>query len=118
MFQKAFLFIASGLAALVFSLSDPGVWAQDDNKPVVAPQPRTINLTLEQRFIIKENIKDLNLPKAHDSAPATIGDQVPSNIELHPMPPAVAQKVPQVKSHAFFISGRENTIRVFVEYRH
>ena len=35
------------------------VLAQDQDKPAVAPLPRTINLTQEQRYIIKENVKDL-----------------------------------------------------------
>jgi hypothetical protein len=37
--------------------------AQEQEKPAIAPIPRTINLTQEQRFIIKENLKDLHLPK-------------------------------------------------------
>jgi hypothetical protein len=36
----------------------------------------TINLTQEQRFIIKENVKDLDLPKAPKDAPETIGAAV------------------------------------------
>jgi hypothetical protein len=38
--------------------------AQNVDKPAIPPQPRTINLTQEQRFIIKENVKDLGLSKA------------------------------------------------------
>jgi hypothetical protein len=41
------------------------------DKPAIAPQPRTINLTQEQRFIIKENVKDLGLAKAPVDAPET-----------------------------------------------
>ena len=48
--------------------------AQDTNKPAIPPQPRTINLTQEQRFVIKENVKDLKLSKARKDAPETIGD--------------------------------------------
>jgi hypothetical protein len=33
-------------------------------------------------------------------SPETIGDAV---LELHPIPPEVAAKVPQVKSHEFFV---------------
>lgn len=74
------------------------------DKPVIAPAPRTINLTQEQRFIIKEIVlKDLKVARARADAPETIGEAVPGNIELHPMPPEVAGKVPQGKSHTFFV---------------
>ena len=85
-------------------------WAQDTDKPAIAPQPRTINLTQEQRFIIKENVKDLGLSKAPKDAPETIGDPVPQNIELHALPPEVASKVSQARSHSFFIKEGDNAI--------
>lgn len=54
-----------------------------------------------------------DLPWAHGSplpvarrrglAPETIGDAVSENVELHPIPPDVAAKVPQVKSHEFLV---------------
>jgi hypothetical protein len=56
---------------------------QVQEKPEIAPLPRTVNLTQEQRFIIKENVKDLPLPKAPSSAPETIGDIVPEDIKLY-----------------------------------
>jgi hypothetical protein len=81
--------------------------------PAIAPQPRTINLTQEQRFIIKENVKDLGLAKAPADAPETIGDPVPQNIELHSLPPEVAVKASQARSHSFFIKdGNSATILV------
>ena len=81
----------------------PVGFAQEQEKPVIAPIPRTINLTQEQRFIIKENLKDLHLPKASSNAPETIGDVVPQNIELHPLPTEATRKVPQARSHLFFV---------------
>ena len=91
------------------SLSQHVSRAQDADKPAIAPQPRTINLTQEQRFIIKENVKDLGLAKAPADAPETIGDPVPQNIELHSLPPEVAAKVSQARSHSCFI--KEATMR-------
>ena len=38
--------------------------ADELNKPAIPPEQRTINLTQEQRFTIKENVKDLGLSKA------------------------------------------------------
>jgi hypothetical protein len=78
--------------------------------PALAPLPRTINLTQEQRFIIKEIVlKDLNVAKARADAPETIGDAVPESVDLHPMPPELAAKVPQGKSHTFFVK-QDNAI--------
>jgi hypothetical protein len=77
-----------------------------DTAPVVAPAPRTVNLTQEQRFIIKEIVtKDLKVQEAKAGAPETIGDHVPDGVELHDMPPLLAQKVPQAKSHKFFVTA-------------
>jgi hypothetical protein len=103
--------IAAALSiGAVLSSSQYVLWAQDADKPAIAPQPRTINLTQEQRFIIKENVKDLGLAKAPADAPETIGDLVPQNIELHSLPAEVATKVSQARSHSFFIKDGNNAI--------
>jgi hypothetical protein len=104
------LVAAVGCASLAFALPRPILWAQDAEKPAIAPSPRTINLTQEQRFIIKENVKDLKLTKAQANATETIGDRVPDDIELHPMPPEIGNKVPQAKSHSFFVKDGDNAI--------
>jgi hypothetical protein len=72
--------------------------------PTVPVQPK-INLTLEQRHVIKEIIKDLNISPAPPNVETTLGATVPATINLNPMPPVVAEKVPQVKSHLFFVEG-------------
>jgi Protein of unknown function (DUF1236) len=104
------LVAATGFASLAFALPRPILWAQDAEKPAIAPAPRTINLTQEQRFIIRENVKDLTLTKARANATETIGDRVPDDIELHPMPPEIGNKVPQAKSHSFFVKDGDNAI--------
>jgi hypothetical protein len=82
------------------------VEGQSNNEPAVAPAPRTVNLTTEQRFIIKEIVlKDLNVPKARAGAPESIGDPVPLNVELHDMTPELARKVPEAKSHQFYVTA-------------
>jgi Protein of unknown function (DUF1236) len=99
--------LIAAVAAVLFALSSwtVQVQGQSPTTPAIAPAPR-INLTAEQEFIIREIVlKDLNVPKAKPDAPETIGDAVPENIELHPIPPDVAAKVPQVKSHEFFVKG-------------
>jgi hypothetical protein len=55
-------------------------------------------------------VKDLGLPKARKDAPETIGYPVPQDIELHPLPPEVANKVQQPRSHSFFIKDGDNVI--------
>ena len=98
---KALLVACAGLSGLALC---PPAWTQSTSDPVVAPAPRTINLTQEQRFIIKEIVfKDLHVPKAQADAPEKIGDAVPQNIVLHAMPPVLAEKVPQGRSHSFFV---------------
>jgi hypothetical protein len=74
-----------------------------------APLPTApkLNLTLEQRHTIREFIKDLTPPPASADVQAAIGDAVPQGVEPHPLPAAVGRKVPQVKSHRFFIAGRQ-----------
>ena len=59
-------YFAAACFAIFFSVFLPGhvLLAQDQDKPAVAPLPRTINLTEEQRHIIKENVKDMAVPKA------------------------------------------------------
>ncbi len=72
--------------------------------PAVPVQPK-INLSLEQRHTIKELVKDLNVSPAPPDVETTVGATVPATIKLSPMPPAVAEKVPQIKSHLFFVEG-------------
>ena len=65
---------------------------------------RTINLSLEQRHIIKEIVlKDLKVKKETASVPLEVGAKVPPSIATQPFPPEIASKVPQVRSHAFFV---------------
>ena len=106
------VFLISAVLSIGVTMSSPHelVRAEELNKPAIPPEPRTINLTQEQRFTIKVNVKDLGLPKARKDAPETVGDSVPQDIELHPLPPEVATKVPQARSHSFFIKESDNAI--------
>jgi hypothetical protein len=83
-------YFAAACFAIFFSVFLPGhvLLAQDQDKPAVAPLPRTINLTEEQRHIIKENVKDMAVPKAPANTPETIGDvrSTLSYPNCHPWP--------------------------------
>ena len=102
--MQRLLVTAATVAAIVLLAPLSEVKSESNNKPVVAP--RTINLTAEQSFIIKEIVlKDLDVPKAQAGAPETIGASVPSGVELHDMTPTLAEKVPQAKSHKFYVTA-------------
>src|ERR1700676_2342305 len=53
--------------------------------PTVPVQPK-INLSLEQRHVIKELIKDLNISPAPANVETAVGATVPATINLSPMP--------------------------------
>jgi hypothetical protein len=72
--------------------------------------PRTIQLSAQQNYIIKENLKDMHIEQVPRTKEMRIGNKVPSNIELHAFPLLVVEKVPQVKAYKFFMS--ENQIAV------
>lgn len=94
------------VAAIALFVPLSKVKAQSNAKPVIAPPSRTINLTAEQSFTIKEIVlKDMNVPKAQLGVPESIGAPVPSSVELHDMTPALAEKVPQAKSHKFYLTA-------------
>jgi hypothetical protein len=103
--QKLILSIAA-IAALVLLAPLSAVEGQSDTEPAIAPAPRTVNLTTEQRFIIKEIVyKDLKVPKAAAGAPESIGDPVPADVELHDMTAELGKKVPGAKSHKFYVTA-------------
>src|SRR5207302_10193975 len=73
----------------------------------VAPK---LNLSLEQRFTIREIIKDKKAECAAVEARAAVGDPVPQGGTTQPMPSDVAQKVPQVKAHRYFLTAQDIVI--------
>jgi hypothetical protein len=75
-----------------------------DTAPITTS--RTINLTQENRHVIKEIVlKDMEVKKAPDNVNVTIGDPVPQGVSVQPFPAEVFQKVPALKSHSFFVKG-------------
>jgi hypothetical protein len=95
------------LLAMVLTLAVAGT-----HMPVVAQTPAEgpavvtpkLNLTMQQRHTIKEFIKDLNTKSAATDAAPEIGDAIPQDVSVQPMPGEVGQKVPQVKTHTFFVA--------------
>jgi hypothetical protein len=105
--SPTFLIVAAAVAGLI-ALGAPGehVQAQTNAPPAVAPTPR-LTLTAEQEYIIREIIlKNSNVQK-QNTAPETVGDVVPEDVKLYPLPQDVIQKVPQARSHMFFVKDDE-----------
>ena len=92
------------ITAVSLAMLAPAAEAQvPTENPAAATQ--TINLTLENRHVIKEIVKDLHVPNTAGEVSMTVGSEVPKSIVLQPMPAAIAEKVPQVKSHEFFVKN-------------
>jgi hypothetical protein len=80
--------------------------------PPLRERPATpkLNLTLEQRHIVREFMKDMKVDATSANVQATIGDPIPQGISPQPMPTEVAQRVPQVKTHRFFLTAQQIVI--------
>jgi Protein of unknown function (DUF1236) len=93
-----------------------------------APEPSTqmpkLNLTLEQRHVIKELIKEMKIEPAETSA-RSIGDSVPQDAALRPVPGDVSRKVPQIRTHRFLytseriliVDPKDNRVAEIVELK-
>jgi hypothetical protein len=81
-----------------------------------------LNLTLEQKHVIKELIKDLKLEPSNAQA-QSVGDVVSGGAAVRPVPADVGQKVPQIKAHQFvytaerilIVDPKDNTVAEVVE---
>jgi hypothetical protein len=102
---SASLFVVLPLVVLPPGLGGPArAQTPPPLSPTVPAQPK-INLTLEQRHTIKELIKDVKVAPAPENIETTVGATVPATVKLSPMPTLVAEKVPQIKSHLFFVEN-------------
>jgi len=125
--MKTRLLVAAAAAMLTLSMP---VVAQIPSTSGSAPPSQTaetVNLTMEQRHVIKEIIvKDMKIAPPPDQAakvPSAVGEVVPSGIPLQPMPVEVSAKVPQVKSHSFLVKDdkvliidpKDNKIAAMIE---
>jgi hypothetical protein len=80
------------------------IQAQSQKDEPVVSSERTINLTEENRYIIREIVlKDPNVPK-QTGAKAVIGDPAPAGIATQPFPVEVTGKVPALRSQRFFVA--------------
>jgi Protein of unknown function (DUF1236) len=92
-----------GLAlCAVLLIAVPG-YGQVPN-PGVPAGTRTVNLTLEQRHVIRELVKELKVAPAKDDLKLAAGDEIPGTATLQPVPPLIGQKVPSIKSHRLYVT--------------
>jgi len=89
--------------AAVLTLAPPAE-AQIPMRNQTEKTHESVNLTMEQRHIIKEIIlKDLKTAPQAANPPMTVGATVPSGIPLQPIPVEVSAKIPQLKAHSFLV---------------
>lgn len=124
--NRASAAIFVGITAAILTLALPVEAQVPATAPVVKPAD-SVNLTMEQRHIIKEIIvKDMKATAPEEQAaqvPTQVGDTVPSGILLQPIPVEVSAKVPQLKSHSFLVKGdkvvivdpKDNKVAALVE---
>jgi hypothetical protein len=75
------------------------------------PSTPTIKLTMDDRHVLKENL--LKSAKSEGSAEQTDierGSRVPASIPLQRFPDDIGSKIPQVRSHVFFVAGQSIVI--------
>ena len=90
--------------ATVLMISTPRAWGQAPSEQSAPPASTTVNLTLEQRYVIKELVKDLHVTKAAGDVSVSVGAMVPQTVPLQAIPAEIGTKVPQVKTHRFFVT--------------
>ena len=69
--------------------------------------PRSIQLSAQQGYVIKENLKDMRIEQVPRTKEIRIGNKVPSGIGLRDFPALVMEKVPRVKTYKFFITENQ-----------
>jgi hypothetical protein len=92
--------VAAGILASSIVLTWPLAHAQAPPARDDAIEMPRLNLTLEQKHVIKEVIKDMKVEPAPTSA-RSIGDAIASDTAPQPMPSDIGRKVPQVRTHTF-----------------
>jgi hypothetical protein len=115
--QRTALFAVIAASAAAFMLAPAGA-----QPPATSPQPpatsptqsseKKVDLTMEQRHIVKEIIvKELKVaPPSAASVPTAVGAVVPAGVPLQPIPVEVSSKVPQIRMHSFVVKDESVVI--------
>ena len=75
------------------------------------PSTPTVKLTMDDQHVLKENI----LKSAKSDGSAGQGDlergkKVPASVQLHRFPDEIGSKIPQIRSHAYFVTDNSIVI--------
>ena len=97
------------IAAVAIVSAAPVAQAQTPPQQELAPTA-TVKLTLEQRHVIRELIKDLKVEPTKTAAQPSVGDTLPQDVTPRPMPADVARKVPQIRAHRFLVTDDQIVI--------
>ena len=98
MYRTIFLvLLAVGLSGATQVAQSPS----DDRRLI---SRRSIKLTAEQEYVIRENVKDVRGGQVAQNVAPKVGEQIPPNVELHGFPLLVIDKIPQVKTFKFFVT--------------
>jgi hypothetical protein len=93
---------AAALAAILVFPTAPAT-----AQTLEAPAQAKINLTLQQKYVIREIIKDAAVEPVQSKQDLSIGAEVSTSVKLQAIPAEIADKVPQIKSHMFFIADKK-----------
>lgn len=108
----AFALLLAAIGTTAGAQTPPPVTAPQQQRVPTSPVPPVpkLNLTLEQRYTIREIVKDKQAPTAPAGAKIAVGEAVPQGVTPQPMPSEVARKVPQVKAHRYFLTSEQIVI--------
>jgi Protein of unknown function (DUF1236) len=108
--RAAVLATAALTAAANAQTPVPAPNPQQDDRRLPAPPTSRLNLTMEQRHTIREQIKDLKVEPTKTAVHFSRGDAVPPNVALRPIPVELGQKVPQIRTHSFVLADDQIAI--------
>ena len=101
--RRLMVIATTAIVSLLFVSSIAVGQAQKQQEsPIVSS---SLNLTMEQRYVIKEIIKDLKFENEPKNIRISMGQVIPKTVRLRAMPLDVSQKVSQVKNHLFFLKN-------------
>src|SRR5215472_3215724 len=110
--RKTISWLFGGLTRLLIVLGSSAVIAQTQPGPPLRdglPRLPRLTLTAQDEYVIRENLLTDSSLARQGSAPDTVGDVVPQNIKLYPLPPQVVQKVPKARAYQFVVKD-DNTV--------
>ena len=101
-----FLAVAAFLATAGHAQVSPD---RGPTQPV--PSTPTVKLTMEDQHVLKENLlKGARSDGSAGQAEIERGKKVPPTVRLHRFPDEVASRIPQIKSHEYFVTGQSIVI--------